>query len=70
MQIDLWTVGYIDENDHPKRRLGRPFVFYKVNPEANGYGVPVREACIWPFLLRLPNSPVLCFYLRSKESLH
>ncbi|MBP5977851.1 hypothetical protein HW132_35435 [Brasilonema sp. CT11] len=29
------------EEDNPNRRLCRPFVFYKVHPDANGYACPV-----------------------------
>jgi primary-amine oxidase len=41
VNIDVWSVGWYSEEDNPSRRLCRPFVFYKVHPDANGYACPV-----------------------------
>eukprot|EP00029_Vermamoeba_vermiformis_P006572 TRINITY_DN2613_c0_g1_i1.p1 TRINITY_DN2613_c0_g1~~TRINITY_DN2613_c0_g1_i1.p1 ORF type:complete len:637 (+),score=177.23 TRINITY_DN2613_c0_g1_i1:53-1963(+) len=41
VNIDVWSVGWYSDEDNPNRRLCRPFVFYKVHPDANGYACPV-----------------------------
>jgi primary-amine oxidase len=58
VMVDLWTVGHIDEEDAPARRLGRPFAFYKPFPGANGYGCPIEG--VSP-LIDLENMRVIRF---------
>ncbi|HVB25435.1 MAG TPA: primary-amine oxidase [Ktedonobacteraceae bacterium] len=41
VMVDSWPAGYYGPEDAPTRRLGRPLVFVRTTPSANGYAHPV-----------------------------